>query len=296
MSNLRKICRLNHAVYSSLSCCYNRARCQPRLIVSLSNPIQNPNSLKSRLIDSSNVRKMETLPCVGSRNHQRMLATAANWTDEKCPYDTLENMQQYKQIAETESETDDGDSYKPPVLTENMQLDEQIAATEVESNRKKMDLVCIDCIRFDARLFYRESLKVQDNYKYKYYDYDYFFVESKGDIVKKIEFFCVERAKIQNEYAHDETLVRHKLNDFNSNFRQANRMHALDLIYAAIDMQIRSLLDLMIEDVLDIFAKMTSDDEAYKILYENLKDNYSYADFDKMNKRVKLNRWAYEGL
>ncbi|XP_071693928.1 uncharacterized protein [Rutidosis leptorrhynchoides] len=91
MSNLRTLCRPNHAVYSSLTCCYNRARCRPRLIVSLSNSIRNPNSLSPRLIESSNVKKMETLLWGGSRNHQRrMLARAANWTDEKSPYDTLE--------------------------------------------------------------------------------------------------------------------------------------------------------------------------------------------------------------
>lgn len=89
MSNLRSVCRPNHAVYSSITCCYNRARLRPRLTVRVSNSIRNPNSLKSRLIDSSNVPKIQLWDRFS--NHQRRtLIRAANWTDEKSPYDTLE--------------------------------------------------------------------------------------------------------------------------------------------------------------------------------------------------------------
>ncbi|KAL7595525.1 hypothetical protein Lser_V15G30924 [Lactuca serriola] len=102
MSNLRGICRPHHAVYSSITCCYSRARCRPRSIVKVSNSIRNPNnSSNPRLsssrstvfspgIDSSDVRQIEPL-WGGFSNHQRRtLVRAANWTNEKSPYDTLE--------------------------------------------------------------------------------------------------------------------------------------------------------------------------------------------------------------
>ncbi|KVH99566.1 DnaJ domain-containing protein [Cynara cardunculus var. scolymus] len=101
MSNLRVICRPHLAVYSSITCCYNRARCRPRSVVRVSNSIRNPKSSKPRLsssrsavfspgIESSDVLKTESL-WAGFSNHQRrMLVRAVNWSDEKSPYDTLE--------------------------------------------------------------------------------------------------------------------------------------------------------------------------------------------------------------
>ncbi|XP_071715913.1 uncharacterized protein [Rutidosis leptorrhynchoides] len=300
MSNLRAIFRLNHAVYSSSTCCYNRARCRPRLIVSLFNSIQHPNSLKPRLIDSSNVKKMETLSWGGSRNHQRRML-AANWTDEKSPYDTLENMLD-KQIAatETDSETGDADSYKPVVLTENMQQDKQVAAAEtdeeVESNNnskiiRKMKIYCSDEIEIDGEPFKRESLVVQDTYEYGSDCVD--IREGDSELLLKVQFYCAERAKIQDDFANDKTLIRQKLNEFNSYFRQANQKHALDLMIAAFELEIRSLVDLMMDDVIDIFLKMT-EDEAYKVLPVNLRDEYSHKVFKKFNKRVMYHKWAFE--
>ncbi|XP_071717651.1 uncharacterized protein [Rutidosis leptorrhynchoides] len=264
MSNLRTMFRLNHAAYSSFTCCYNRARCRPRLIVSLSNPIQNPNSIKPRLIDSSDVKNMETLLSWGAyRNHQRrMLSRSANSTDTKSPYDTLaENMLQDTQIvAEAETETE-------------------------------MCIYSSDDISFDPEPFKRESLRVQNSYKYglRYID------EITGDskILEKVQLFCEERAKIQNDNVHDETLARQKLNEFNSNFRQANQIHVLDLIIAAFELEIRSLVDLFMDDAIDIFLEMT-DDEAYKILTVDLRDEYSHKVFKELSNRVLFHKWAFE--
>ncbi|XP_071716673.1 uncharacterized protein [Rutidosis leptorrhynchoides] len=327
MSNLRAILRLNQAVYSSFTCCSSRARCRPRLIFSLSNPIQNPNSSKPRLIDSSNVKKMETLSWGGSRNHRRRML-AANWTDEKSPYNTLENMldkqiaesesddadsykavvltenmQQDKQIeTETETETDDVYSYKPrlykPVLTENMQQDKQVAAEtddEVESNNsktiRKMEIYCSDGISIDGEPFKRESLVVQNHCKF-----GFAYVENlKGnsELLLKVQFYCAERAKIQDNYSDDETVLRQKLDDFNSSFRQENRIYALDLMTAAFELEIRSLVDVLMDDVIDVFLKMT-DDEAYKILYVNLRDEFSHKVYKEYSNRVMFHRWAFE--
>ncbi|KAI3672393.1 hypothetical protein L6452_38479 [Arctium lappa] len=99
MSNLRVICRPHHAVYSSITCCCNRARCRPRSVVRVSNRIRNPkprlsssrSSVFSPGIESSDVLKTESLWAGFSNHHQRrMLVRAVNWTDEKSPYDTLE--------------------------------------------------------------------------------------------------------------------------------------------------------------------------------------------------------------
>ncbi|XP_071716674.1 uncharacterized protein [Rutidosis leptorrhynchoides] len=295
MSNLRAILRLNQAVYSSFTCCSSRARCRPRLIFSLSNPIQNPNSSKPRLIDSSNVKKMETLSWGGSRNHRRRML-AANWTDEKSPYNTLAENMLDKQIAESES--DDADSYKAVVLTENMQQDKQVAAEtddEVESNNsktiRKMEIYCSDGISIDGEPFKRESLVVQNHCKF-----GFAYVENlKGnsELLLKVQFYCAERAKIQDNYSDDETVLRQKLDDFNSSFRQENRIYALDLMTAAFELEIRSLVDVLMDDVIDVFLKMT-DDEAYKILYVNLRDEFSHKVYKEYSNRVMFHRWAFE--
>ncbi|XP_071717652.1 uncharacterized protein [Rutidosis leptorrhynchoides] len=201
------------------------------------------------------------------------------------------NMQQDKQIAESESESDDGDSYKPVVVlsAENMLQDTQIVA-EAETETE-MCIYSSDDISFDPEPFKRESLRVQNSYKYglRYID------EITGDskILEKVQLFCEERAKIQNDNVHDETLARQKLNEFNSNFRQANQIHVLDLIIAAFELEIRSLVDLFMDDAIDIFLEMT-DDEAYKILTVDLRDEYSHKVFKELSNRVLFHKWAFE--
>ncbi|XP_071696050.1 uncharacterized protein [Rutidosis leptorrhynchoides] len=178
------------------------------------------------------------------------------------------------------------------------QLEDQIASETEEDDESDdeeypFDLVCEDRVDFDAKPFLRESLMVREAYEYGHFKF--VGVGNNSEIIKKVELFCVERAKIHDDYAGDEALVQHKLNEFNSNFCQANRIHALHLMTAAFNMKMRSLVDVMMEDVIDIFAKMT-EDEAYKILFVNLKDNYNHTDFVRLNERFKFNRWAYEDL
>ncbi|XP_076927838.1 uncharacterized protein LOC143591544 [Bidens hawaiensis] len=92
MSNLRSICRPHHAVYSSITICYNRTRCRPRSIVTGSNTLRKTDSLRPRRIEASNGVKVEAL-WGGLKNREQrmtMVVKAANWTDDKSPYDTLE--------------------------------------------------------------------------------------------------------------------------------------------------------------------------------------------------------------
>ncbi|XP_076932533.1 uncharacterized protein LOC143598115 [Bidens hawaiensis] len=89
MSNLRSICRPHHAVYSSITLCYNRTRCRPRSIaVTASNSLRNPNSSKPRV--SYGVVDGVKLGSGFKSREQRMVVKAASWTDDKSPYDTLE--------------------------------------------------------------------------------------------------------------------------------------------------------------------------------------------------------------
>ncbi|XP_071693345.1 uncharacterized protein [Rutidosis leptorrhynchoides] len=164
---------------------------------------------------------------------------------------------------------------------------------EDEENCKIIqNIVCSDKICIDAKHFERESICIQDNYEC---GCDVIEVESNSEIIKKVEFFCVERAKIQDYYAHDHYLLQHKLDSFNSIFCRDNRIYAIDLMIAATDLEIKCLIDLMMEDVDDIFNQMTSDDEAYKILFVNLRVDYSLRRFECMLKMVlKHCRWAFD--
>ncbi|XP_071717462.1 uncharacterized protein [Rutidosis leptorrhynchoides] len=154
-----------------------------------------------------------------------------------------------------------------------------------------MEIHCSDRIDIDGEPFKRESLVVQTNYNFGFAYVDR--LQGNSELLLKVQFFCAERAKIHDDYAHDETLLGQKLNEFNSKFRQANQIHALDLMTAAFELEIRSLVDVLMDDVIDIFLKMT-DDEAYKILYVNLRDEFSHKVYKEYSNRVMFHRWAFE--
>ncbi|XP_076906980.1 uncharacterized protein LOC143563291 [Bidens hawaiensis] len=93
MSNLRSICRPHHAIYSSITICYNRTRCRPRsmavVTAAASNSLQNHNSSNSRPRLSYGI--VDGVKLVSRERQRRTVVTAAaNWTDDKSPYDTLE--------------------------------------------------------------------------------------------------------------------------------------------------------------------------------------------------------------
>ncbi|XP_071694561.1 uncharacterized protein [Rutidosis leptorrhynchoides] len=157
-------------------------------------------------------------------------------------------------------------SIKTSTEVDAAKLEPEDEDEDEENNEIIMSIVCSDKIGIDAKLLERESITIQGCYEL---ETDVIEIESNSEIIKKVESFCAERWKIRNDYAHDETLVRHKLNDFNSNFRQTNQIHALALMITAIDLKIKSLIDLMMEDIDDMFTKMTTADEAYKILSMN---------------------------
>ncbi|XP_071716689.1 uncharacterized protein [Rutidosis leptorrhynchoides] len=165
--------------------------------------------------------------------------------------------------------------------------------TEAEDENKCeiMNIVCSDKICIDAKPFMRESLAVQGSYEW---DSDVIKVKINSEIIKKVQLLCAERALIQDDHANNDDLQHKKLNDLNSKFRQENRIYALDLMIAALELEIKFLLDLMIEDIDDMFTKMTSDDEAYKILSVNLRGEYPRGKFELMKHKLQSYSWAFD--
>ncbi|XP_071715722.1 uncharacterized protein [Rutidosis leptorrhynchoides] len=157
-----------------------------------------------------------------------------------------------------------------------------------ENEREIMNIVCSDKICIDAKPFRRESEVVLLNYEF---DTDVIKVKSNSKIIKKVELFCAKRALIEDG---NDDLLQQKLNDLNSEFRHENRIYALDLIIAALELQIKCLLDLMIEEFDDMFTKMTSDDEAYKILFVNLRGDYPRGKFEFMKHKLQIYTWAFD--
>ncbi|XP_071693806.1 uncharacterized protein [Rutidosis leptorrhynchoides] len=160
----------------------------------------------------------------------------------------------------------------PPILPspEKSQMasyidDEDQSDSEVEII--EFDIVCSDGIMIDGGIFEMESRMIQ---AYYYIGLTSIEVESNSEIIKKVEFFCKERVQICDHYRHDQLLRRHKLNEFNSIFYQLHRADALDLIIAAFDLNIISLMELMMEEVAHLISKMTTD-EVYNIFSVNLK-------------------------
>ncbi|XP_071694265.1 uncharacterized protein [Rutidosis leptorrhynchoides] len=154
----------------------------------------------------------------------------------------------------------------------------------------RVTIVCLDGISFEGKPFERESRRVQccyDNHG------ALIEVESNSQIIHKVEFFCVVRALIQDDYAHDEHLLQHKLNSFNSKFRQLNRIHVLDLMNVAFCLQIKSLVDVMMEDIDEMFCKMTSEEEAYKILFINMKAENKPRKKEWMKNRPARYKWPW---
>ncbi|XP_071694276.1 uncharacterized protein [Rutidosis leptorrhynchoides] len=184
-----------------------------------------------------------------------------------------------------------------------------IAATKLERNSKivKLNIVCSDGISIDAELFYNESKLVQAGYQN---DVGFIEVESNSKIIHMVEIYCAIRAKIENHYApyhftldvdfdkeeEDYDKLQQKLNSYNSNFRQRNQVYALDLMIAAFDLEIKSLIDWMMKDIDDIFMKMTSDDEVYKFFFVNLNEEYNLhkLEFEDLVEDLENYWWAFK--
>ncbi|XP_071694315.1 uncharacterized protein [Rutidosis leptorrhynchoides] len=188
----------------------------------------------------------------------------------------------------SDDDADDDDSEKP---TDDDDDDDDGGGDDDEIN-----IVCSDGVSIEAEPFKRESRVVQDAYEYNNGSKK---VESNSEIIKVVKLFCEKRAKIQDHYAHDQILFQQKLNKFYSKFRQSNQINALHLMIAAFDLGMKSLIDLMMEDVDDMFTKMTSADEFYKIFKVNLngqKDRKDKFEFMKDDVEDKKFGWAFENL
>ncbi|XP_071714026.1 uncharacterized protein [Rutidosis leptorrhynchoides] len=181
---------------------------------------------------------------------------------------------------------------KPLNVIELLSPNSKTAAEVENSSEIIVYIVCSDKIRVDAKPFLRESEPVQVAYKI---DGEYFKVESNSEIINKVKLLCAERALIKDDHVNnDNDDLQHKLNEVNSKFRKENRIYAMDLVIAALELRIKCLLDLVIEDIDDMFTKMASDDEAYKILSVNLRGDYPRGNFEFMKRRLEFYGWAFD--
>nr|XP_043626185.1 uncharacterized protein LOC122597677 [Erigeron canadensis] len=142
----------------------------------------------------------------------------------------------------------------------------------------KVTLVCSDGVSIDAKSFAKESPTVRDAYEYHFKKLE---LEGQSDIIYKAREYCEGRAKIRNVPASsDDTMVLQKLDAFNSEFLKRNKTDAIHLIIAACYLDIQSLMELLMEEVVDMLTKMTAD-EIYGIFHVNLR-KYNYYKFEAM--------------
>ncbi|XP_071727985.1 uncharacterized protein [Rutidosis leptorrhynchoides] len=105
------------------------------------------------------------------------------------------------------------------------------------------------------------------------------------EVIKKVEELCVERAKIRS---NDEALRR-----FNRIFRQKNKDCVVDLFEVGFELEIKSLIDLLMKDVDDMFLNMSAN-QAYKILFVNLKSRRFSSNYQLIKDDLRRCRWPFE--
>ncbi|XP_071704347.1 uncharacterized protein [Rutidosis leptorrhynchoides] len=164
------------------------------------------------------------------------------------------------------------------------------------SERKKLFIVCPDGTLIDADPLYTESLSIQVAYRFE--NVVKLKTKSNSDTINKVVDFCKGRAKLKNDFADDPETLKHKLNNFNSQFRQQNQSRfAIDLYIAAFNLEIGSLVDGMWEAVDSAFKDMNAD-EAYEILPVNLKkfDNDRYTHSLMLDHLLHDCEWAFQAI
>nr|XP_043627096.1 uncharacterized protein LOC122598568 [Erigeron canadensis] len=97
-------------------------------------------------------------------------------------------------------------------------------------------------------------------------------IKIETSILEKVLDFCERRGQIKKLYAvHDENLLQQELNHFDSNFRKQyqNQDDAIALVKAAARLDIKSLYDVLFEDVVDMIDKKTAQeiDNIFTIRY-----------------------------
>ncbi|XP_071706304.1 uncharacterized protein [Rutidosis leptorrhynchoides] len=150
-----------------------------------------------------------------------------------------------------------------------------------DSNRKSLTtlhLECSDGVQFDAEPFKRKSRVVQMRYRNRIFGIRK--LESNSKTLEMLKLFCEGRSKIVDYYYFDAKAVTKPYLKFKSNFFQEYQSSAFEIITAAYELEINSLIfhPLMMEQVVKLFITKT-EDEVYNFFFINLKE---YRD-DKFN-------------
>ncbi|XP_071712209.1 uncharacterized protein [Rutidosis leptorrhynchoides] len=170
----------------------------------------------------------------------------------------------------SDSDDSDYDSYKEVVLTQKIH--------------------CKDDVWIDADPFKTESKLVQMRYRADHGCIRE--VESDSITLEMVKEFCEGRAKILDDAAEkeNEKFDIDLLNEFNSKFLQDH--DAFQLIVAGFDLDIVSLIDLMMPEVVNLFTTKWTEDEVYDFFTVNFKE-YHHPEEDKFNVPVLLNDCEY---
>ncbi|PWA95857.1 SKP1-like 11 [Artemisia annua] len=109
----------------------------------------------------------------------------------------------------------------------------------------------------------------------------------KANIVLKVIEFCKKHGKIRNS---DDKLAHENLKDFHSEFVKENHSILIDLLTAACDLQIRSLLDVTSETVVDMINGKTAE-EIHRMF--NLKEDFT---FKEMEEVLEFDAFCFRGI
>ncbi|XP_071733368.1 uncharacterized protein [Rutidosis leptorrhynchoides] len=131
-------------------------------------------------------------------------------------------------------------------------------------------LDCKDGVRIDAAPFKTESKLVQ--MRYKAFAGGNKVLESDSKTLEMVKVFCEGRAKIMDDDYASEKFAQNKLNEFSSRFFQDYQTYAIQLITAGFELDIISLIDLMMPEVVNLFTTKFTEHEVYKFFFVNFKD------------------------
>ncbi|XP_071709459.1 uncharacterized protein [Rutidosis leptorrhynchoides] len=160
------------------------------------------------------------------------------------------------------------------------------------TNLDNLKLVCSDGVSIEAKPFKRESGVVNGFYNNKF---GIPIFESDSKTLEMVKEFCVARAYFQDYYAyhypdsHEESLQK-ALNWCNSKFLeqyQSNFQATIKIIEAAFELEMISLIHLMMEAVIDLFSDMNEGDvyDFFPVHLINKDDDY---EFEEMKSTLGL--------
>nr|XP_043617987.1 SKP1-like protein 20 [Erigeron canadensis] len=152
----------------------------------------------------------------------------------------------------------------------------------------------------DGPVMVDETLTMESDLLRRFYESEYHGLLSlkiKNSIYKKVIEFCKKRAEIRIQHSNsdnDEKVLQDKLKDFDAEFikqfYQSNDENAiLYLMDAACKLVITSLLDLLLDDIVEIISRKSPEDiKNFFFVHYNGNDRL----FNNMKEILTLTRWV----